>query len=120
MTDEPAYPFLPAFAAIIASAACAGAGPGVISTAILVAWAAFDLWAHNRAPANIVSRSLIFLAEGLFLSIGSARMWRSKREVEFCRPYTPHPFGGGLRTDGILLHSYPGGYAFYSHTLRLT
>jgi two-component system, cell cycle sensor histidine kinase and response regulator CckA len=82
MTDEPAYPFLPAFAAIIASGACAGAGPGVISTAILVAWAAFDLRAHNRAPANIVSRSLIFLVEGLFLSIGSARMWRSKREMD--------------------------------------
>ena len=82
MTDEPAYLFLPAFAAIIASAACAGAGPGLISTAILVAWAAFDLWAHNRAPASIISRSLIFLAEGLILSIGSARIWRSKREVD--------------------------------------
>ena len=82
MTDQPAYPFLPAFAAIIASAACAGAGPGLISTAILVAWAVFDLWVHHRTPANIVSRSLIFLAEGLFLSVGSARMWRSKREVD--------------------------------------
>src|ERR1700691_650762 len=61
LTDEPSYPFLPAFAAIIASAACAGAGPGLISTAILVAWAAFDLWTYNRTPANIFWRCLIFL-----------------------------------------------------------
>jgi len=82
LTNQPVYPFLPAFAAIIASAAWAGAGPGLTATAILVAWASFDLWLHQRTPANIVWGCLIFLAEGLFLSIGSARMWRSKREAD--------------------------------------
>jgi PAS domain S-box-containing protein len=82
LTNQPVYPFLPAFAAIIASAAFAGAGPGLTSTGLLVAWAAFDLWAHGRTPANLVWRCLIFLAEGLVLSIGSARMWRSKREAD--------------------------------------
>jgi PAS domain S-box-containing protein len=82
LTSQPVYPFLPAFAAIIASAACAGAGPGLTATVLLAVWAAFDLWTHQSTPANIVWRCLIFLAEGLFLSIGSARMWRSKSDAD--------------------------------------
>lgn len=79
LTGQPVYPFLPAFAAIIAGAAFAGAGPGIASTALLVVWAAFDLWAHARTPDSIVWRCLIFGAEGLLLSFGSARLWNAKR-----------------------------------------
>ncbi len=79
LTNQPVYPFLPALAAIIASAAFAGAGPGLTSTGILVAWAAFDLWGHGRTPANTFLRCLILLLEGSLLSFGSAHMWNSKR-----------------------------------------
>lgn len=105
-TNQPAYPFLPAFAAIIASAAFAGTGPGLVSTAILVTWAAFDLWAYNRPPAVIVLRCLIFLAEGLFLSIGSARMWRSKREVD--RSEAWHRRLVETAAEGIWVHDGSG------------
>jgi two-component system, cell cycle sensor histidine kinase and response regulator CckA len=80
-TNQPVYPFLPALAAIIASAAFAGSGPGLTATGILVAWAAFDLWAHGRTPVSIFIRCLILLLEGMLLSFGSARMWNSKREA---------------------------------------
>ena len=43
---------------------------------------AFDLREHQSAPANIIWGCLIFLAEGLLLSVGSARMWGSKRESD--------------------------------------
>lgn len=81
LTNQPVYPFLPSLAAIMASAAFAGAGPGLTSTGILVAWSAFDLWAHERTPGNIILRCLILLLEGLLLSFGSARMWNSKRDA---------------------------------------
>ncbi len=81
LTNQPVYPFLPALAAIIANAAFAGAGPGLTSTGILVAWAAFDLWAHGRTPGNIFSRCLMLLLEGLVLSFVSSRMWNSKRDA---------------------------------------
>ncbi len=81
LTTQPVYPFLPALAAIIASATFAGAGPGLTSTGILVAWAAFDLWAHGRTPSNTFLRCLILLAEGLVLSFGSGRTWNSKRDA---------------------------------------
>jgi len=81
LTTQPVYPFLPALAAIIASAAFAGAGPGFTSTGILVAWAVFDLWAHGRTPSNTFLRCLILLAEGSLLSFGSGRMWNSKRDA---------------------------------------
>ncbi len=82
LTGQPVYPFLPAFAAIIASAAFAGAGPGMASTVILVAWAAFDLWEYSRTFGSIFSRCLIFALEGLLLSFGSARMWNAKRQAD--------------------------------------
>lgn len=82
MTGQPVYPFLPAFAAIIASAAFAGAGPGLTSTIILVGWAAFDLWQYGRTPNGIFWRCLIFGIEGVLLSFGSARMWNAKREAD--------------------------------------
>lgn len=81
LTGQPVYPFLPALAAIIASAAFAGAGPGLAATGILVAWAAFDLVAHGRTPSNTILRCFILLLEGSLLSLGSGRMWNSKREA---------------------------------------
>jgi two-component system cell cycle sensor histidine kinase/response regulator CckA len=81
LTTQPVYPFLPALAAIIASAAFAGAGPGFTSTGILVVWAAFDLWVHGRTPSNTFLRCLILLLEGSLLSLGSARMWNSSRDA---------------------------------------
>jgi two-component system, cell cycle sensor histidine kinase and response regulator CckA len=78
-TNDPVYPFLSAFAAIIASAAWAGSGPGVMATALLVVWAAFELSRQGSSIPNTVLRSLLFLAEGVLLSVGSARMWRSMR-----------------------------------------
>jgi PAS domain S-box-containing protein len=81
LTNQPVYPFLPALAAIIASAAFAGPGPGLTSTGILVAWAAFDLWAHGRTPSNTFVRCLILLIEGSLLSLGSGRVWNSKRDA---------------------------------------
>ncbi len=82
LTTQPIYPFLPALAAIIASAALAGAGPGLTSTGILVVWAAFDLLVHGRTPSNIILRCLILLLEGSLLSLGSGRIWNSKREAK--------------------------------------
>ncbi len=73
---EPIDPFLPAFAAIVASAGWAGPGPGLVSTALLVLWAAVDPWERGRSMPNIVSRCLLLLLEGLLLSAGSARMGR--------------------------------------------
>jgi two-component system, cell cycle sensor histidine kinase and response regulator CckA len=81
LTTQPVYPFLPALAAIIASAVLAGAGPGLTSTGILVAWAAFDLLLHGRTLSNTILRCLILLLEGSLLSLGSGRMWNSKREA---------------------------------------
>ena len=80
-TSDPIYPFLPGFAAIIASAAWAGAGPGLLSSALLVIWSAIDLSQTGSSLAVILLRCLVFLAEGVLLSIGSARMWRSAREA---------------------------------------
>jgi two-component system cell cycle sensor histidine kinase/response regulator CckA len=81
VTGGPIYPFLPGFAAVIASAAWAGAGPGLVATALVGIWAAFDLsWQGISAP-NISLRCIVFLVEGVLLSIGSSRMWRSMREA---------------------------------------
>ena len=82
LTGQPVYPFLLAFAAIIASAAVAGAGPGLAATALLVTWAAVDLWEYDRTPKAIFWRCLIFAVEGVLLSIGSARMWKAKRDAD--------------------------------------
>jgi len=78
-TDQPIYPFLPGFAAIIASAAWAGVGPGVASTVLLVGWSVSDLHASGRTLPNILIRCGMLLAEGLLLSLGSARMLRLAR-----------------------------------------
>jgi len=78
-TSDPIYPFLSAFAAIIASAAWAGSGPGLMATALLVAWTAFDLSRQGGSNPGTFLRCLLFLVEGVLLSLGSARMWRSMR-----------------------------------------
>jgi len=78
-TNDPVYPFLSAFAAIIASAAWAGSGPGLVATALLVVWTAFELSGQGSSAPNTFLRCLLFLVEGALLSLGSARMWRSMR-----------------------------------------
>jgi PAS domain S-box-containing protein len=81
LTDQPIYPFLPGFAAIIASAAWAGAGPGMASTILLVIWSVFDLHSTGRTVPNIVIRCGMLFGEGLLLSLGSGRMWRVARDA---------------------------------------
>lgn len=81
LTGQPVTPFLLSFAAIIASAAWAGAGPGLAATAMLVVWSAFDLPRWGVSPMNTAIRCGVFLIEGVLLSIGSSRMWRSMREA---------------------------------------
>jgi two-component system, cell cycle sensor histidine kinase and response regulator CckA len=78
-TNDPIYPFLSAFAAIIASAAWAGSGPGLVTTVLLAVWAAFELSGQGSSVPNTLLRCLLFLGEGVLLSLGSARMWRSMR-----------------------------------------
>lgn len=80
-TGQPVYPFLLAFAGIITTAAFAGWGPGIASTTVLVTWAVFDLWKYERTPNSIFWRCLIFAVEGAVLSVGSARLWKAKREA---------------------------------------
>ena len=81
LTKDPISPFLLSFAAIIASAAWAGAGPGLVATAVLVIWSAADLRLSGVSYTNISLRCLVFLVEGVLLSFGSSRMWRSMRDA---------------------------------------
>jgi two-component system, cell cycle sensor histidine kinase and response regulator CckA len=81
LSGDPLSPFLMSFAAIIASAAWAGAGPGMVATGMLVAWSAFDLTKHGTTAANTSMRCAVFLIEGVLLSLGSSRMWRSMRDA---------------------------------------
>jgi len=78
---QPIYPFLPAFAAIIASAGWAGPGPGLVSTALLALWAAVDLWERGQSMPNILSRCVLLLLDGALLSAASARMGRPARQT---------------------------------------
>jgi len=80
-TQQPIYPFLPAFGALIASAAWAGAGPCIFSTLLLTAWSVFDLHHAGRNLSNEVIRSGMLLAEGFLLSFGSERMLHLARDA---------------------------------------
>jgi two-component system cell cycle sensor histidine kinase/response regulator CckA len=78
----PVTPFLPAFAAVIASAAWAGFGPGILSTALVTAWCAAILAGeHQHTLVGEIVRCGLFAAEGLLLSVGSGRLRRANLEV---------------------------------------
>jgi PAS domain S-box-containing protein len=80
-SHDPIYPFLTAFAAVIVSAAWAGAGAGLLATGLLVAWSAFDLSRSGIAFSDTILRCLVFMVEGILLSIGTSRMWGSMRKA---------------------------------------
>jgi two-component system cell cycle sensor histidine kinase/response regulator CckA len=81
LTNDPVSPFLLSFGAIIASAAWGGAGPGMVATVVLVVWSAVDLRLSGVSFANTSLRCLVFLVEGVLLSVGSSRMWRSMQDA---------------------------------------
>ena len=80
-SHNPIYPFLTAFAAAIASAAWAGAGPGLFATGLLVIWSAYDLTRDGLTISDTALRCLVFLIEGVLVSVGSSRMWGSMRKA---------------------------------------
>jgi two-component system, cell cycle sensor histidine kinase and response regulator CckA len=106
ITSDPIYPFLPGFAAIIASAAWAGAGAGLLSTTVLVVWSVFDLSQSPSSPPNILLRCLVFLMEGALLSAGSRRMWRFSREAALSEAW--HRQLVETATEGIWVHNDQG------------
>ena len=112
LTRDPISPFLMSFAAIIASAAWAGAGPGLVATALLVAWSTYDLVQHGVSPANTSVRCLVFLIEGILLSLGSSRMWRSMREAASSETW--HRQLVDTAAEGIWVHD-EGGFITYAN-----
>ena len=67
---------------MIASAAWAGLGPGILSTVLMTAWSATYLRQdHNLNLTGEVVRLALFAGEGLLLSLGSARLRRATREA---------------------------------------
>lgn len=81
ITGDRIPPFLPAFAGVIISAAWAGAGPGFLAALLLVSWSGLILWREGIAFPSIILRCLIFAVEGVLLSVGSSRMWRSMHDA---------------------------------------
>lgn len=106
LSGDPISPFLISFAAIIASAAWAGSGPGLVATVLLVVWSAFALSQHHVSIANISLRCLVFLVEGVLLSLGSSRMWRSMREAASSENWHRHLVE--TAAEGIWVHDENG------------
>jgi two-component system, cell cycle sensor histidine kinase and response regulator CckA len=100
------YPFLPAVVAIIASAAWAGTGPGLFATALMVIWSAFDLPRYGLLLPNTLLRCLLLLVEGVLLSIGTARLFRSKRESALSEAW--HRQLVETAAEGIWVHDEAG------------
>jgi two-component system cell cycle sensor histidine kinase/response regulator CckA len=109
MTDR-IYPFFPAVAAIIAGAAWAGTGPGLFAVALMVMWSAFDLPRHGVSPPDTLLRCLLLLVEGVLLSVGSARMWRSKRERALSEAW--HRQLVETAAEGIWVHDEGGSITY--------
>ncbi len=106
LTNDPISPFLLSFAAIIASAAWAGAGPRLAATGVLVVWSAVDLRLSGVSYTNTSLRCLVFLVEGVLLSIGSSRMWRSMRDAS--NSETWHRKLVETAAEGIWVHDENG------------
>lgn len=66
-------PFLVGFAAVIASACGAGAGPGLLSALLVTAASALALKSEGLTVAGIALRCFVFLIEGLLLCAFSLR-----------------------------------------------
>ena len=81
VTGEPPHPFLMSFAAILASYLWAGVGPGLMATMVLVIWSALYLLHDGVSAAGTIVRCAVFLSEGLLLTAGSARLWRTKKDA---------------------------------------
>jgi PAS domain S-box-containing protein len=80
--STPITPLLPGFAAVIASAAWAGFGPGLLSTVLMTAWSATYLQTDpHLSLTGAIIRLGLFAGEGVLLSIGSARLRRATREA---------------------------------------
>lgn len=75
-------PFLFGFAAVIASAAWAGPGPGLAAILVTLVWASiFETQPGGFGSVDLLVRSFLFTAEALLLCYGSARIWRFTREA---------------------------------------
>jgi PAS domain S-box-containing protein len=73
--------YVPAFIAVIFSAAWAGPGPGLVATAIAATGGCL-IGLHNGRPPQMVLLGLaLFLAEGILLCIGSARLARFAKKA---------------------------------------
>ena len=105
-SNSPLTPFLTAFGAVIFSGAWAGAGPGVVATAILTAWAAVDLTWHGMSVSDVATRTVLFAIDGMLLSAGSARMWRSIRDA--AQSETWHRQLVQTAAEGIWVHDENG------------
>ena len=106
VTGAPVSPFLLGFAAVIASAAWAGAGPGVVATTLLAVWAAFNLSGQGNPVPNILLRSTVFLLEGVLVSIGSSYVWRSMRQAALSGTW--HRQLVETAAEGIWVHDESG------------
>src|SRR5262249_4460920 len=73
---------LPAFAAIIVSAAWAGFGPGLVCTSILTVWVSQMPVPGYAATLNaIILRSSLFFLEGLTISACCGRLLRTMTDA---------------------------------------
>ena len=82
LLSTPISPFLCGFAAILTAAAGAGLGPGILATLLSAAWCVMALAPEHAYafPARIFAGPIIpcaiFAAEGLFLSVCTAKLSR--------------------------------------------
>ncbi len=100
------YPFFPAIVAIIASAAWAGASPGIFATILMVIWSGIHLPQHGISLPNTLLRCLLLLIEGVLLSFGSSRLWRSKRDTALSEAWHRHLVE--TAAEGIWVHDEDG------------
>ena len=104
--QSPITPFLTGFAAVIASGAWAGPGPGLLATLLLASWSALDLTHYGIEGPSLAVRCGMFLLDGLLLTVGSARMWRSMKEA--ARSETWHRELVETAAEGIWVHDEQG------------
>ena len=81
-------------------------GPGLFATVLMVVWSAFDLPQHGISLPNTLLRCLLFLVEGVLLSLGSARMWRSMRDAALSETW--HRQLVETAAEGIWVHDENG------------
>jgi PAS domain S-box-containing protein len=102
----PITPFLPAFGAIIASGAWAGAGPGLFATLLLLIWTALDLSAQGAPAGSVFLGCMLFLIDGVLLTLGSARMWRLMKHASISEAW--HRQLVETAAEGIWVHDDSG------------